>query len=269
MMEQSRIASLFPLLLALGGCATLSQEQCVNEDWYDLGMRDGAAGYPPEQLAEHRQACSEYRIRPDREAYRAGWEEGIRNYCTPERGFREGRAGVSYAQICPPRLERAFLREYRIGRDLYEQERRIRDMERDREERRREYDRGREDRRRSEDRRERPDRPEKPERDRDIQPVGPPVRLEKPDRPSERPEDLRRRDVQPVEQPALFKKPDQPERAAIPERRNLQPQLQPQPAPNAAPDESAEKEKLRQEMQKAKERFNRLREQPDSNDTAP
>ncbi len=142
--------------LALSGCTTLSREECLIGDWYGIGVQDGAAGYSLERLAEYRQACAEYRIRPDRDAYRAGWEEGVRDYCTPQRGFREGRQGAFYAGICPPQLEWAFLREYRIGQELHEQERRIQELERE-QERKREEHRKREDHRHSDGRREKPE----------------------------------------------------------------------------------------------------------------
>lgn len=165
--------------LALSGCATLSREECLVGNWYEIGVQDGAAGYSLERLAEHRQACAEHRIRPDRDAYRAGWEEGIRDYCTPQRGFYEGRKGAGYAGICPPQLEWAFLREYRIGQDVYQQERRIQEAERERE-RKREERRKREEQRRSDERRERPDDSQR----RVIQPVGEPVRQIQPSLPN-------------------------------------------------------------------------------------
>ncbi|MBK8537046.1 MAG: DUF2799 domain-containing protein [Candidatus Competibacteraceae bacterium] len=192
--------------LTLSGCTTLSREDCLSGDWYAIGVQDGASGYSLERLAEHRQACAEYRIRPDREDYRAGWEDGIRDYCTPQRGFREGRQGASYAGVCPPQLEWIFLREYRIGQELYEQERRIRELERE-QERKKEERREREEHRRSDQRREKPE----VSRQRDIQPVGQPVHI--------------------------------------------------QPSSTTPPDDPAEQEKLRNEMQKVKEQFNRLREQ--------
>ncbi|HRD48497.1 MAG: DUF2799 domain-containing protein [Candidatus Competibacter sp.] len=215
--------------LALSGCATLSREECLIGNWYEIGAQDGAAGYSPERLAEHRQACAEHRIRPDRDAYRAGWEEGIRDYCTPQRGFYEGRKGAGYAGICPPQLEWAFLREYRIGQDVYQQERRIQEVERERE-RKREERRKREEQRRSDERRERPDDSQRRERPDDSQ-------------RRERPDDSQRRVIQPVGEPV----------------RQIQPSLPNSPSP---PDDPAGQEKLRAEMQKLKEQFNRLREQP-------
>ena len=38
-----RISPLLPLLaLALGGCASLSESECADADWEQIGYRDGA-----------------------------------------------------------------------------------------------------------------------------------------------------------------------------------------------------------------------------------
>ena len=100
---------------------------CIR-DRYDIGIQDGAEGYSPSRLAQHQEACAEFRVRPDRGAYQAGWDRGIGEYCTPDRGFQEGRRGASYAYVCPPPLEWAFLEGYRNGQQLYRQEQRLREV---------------------------------------------------------------------------------------------------------------------------------------------
>lgn len=224
--------------LAIGGCASLSQEECLNADWYDIGARDGAEGYPANRWADHRRSCSEYRIQPDWEAYRAGWEEGINNYCTPERGFQEGRKGAGYAKVCPPQRERAFLREYRIGQEMYEQERRIEELERE-QERRESERRQREEHSHSENRRDESERTERLDnsRWRDIQPVGPPIRIEPPEH-LEQPTRPRPRDVPLIE-------------------RSMR--LQPQPRLPNTPEQPINREKKREEAQKPKEELVPLR----------
>lgn len=117
----------------ISGCATLSKDECLLGDWYEIGVQDGAAGYSPNRLAQHRETCAEYRVRPNREAYQAGWDDGIGAYCTPERGFQEGRRGASYSDVCPPALEWTFLQGYRNGQQLYQQERRLRELEQEQE----------------------------------------------------------------------------------------------------------------------------------------
>ena len=137
--------------LTLAGCATLSKDQCMMGDWYDIGIQDGAAGYSPSRLAQHQEACAEFRVRPDRAAYQAGWDRGIGEYCTPDRGFQEGRRGASYGHVCPPQLEWAFLEGYRNGQQLYRQEQRLREMEAELDRKRKEARKRDDDRRKADD----------------------------------------------------------------------------------------------------------------------
>lgn len=138
-------------VLTISGCTTLSKDACLMDDWYEIGVQDGAAGYSPNRLAQHREACAEYRIRPDREAYQAGWDDGIGAYCTPDRGFQEGQRGASYSNVCPPALEWTFLQGYRNGQQLYQQERRLQELEQDRERNKKEIRQREEDRRKADE----------------------------------------------------------------------------------------------------------------------
>lgn len=135
----------------ISGCATLSKDECLLGDWYEIGVQDGAAGYSPNRLAQHRETCAEYRVRPNREAYQAGWDDGIGAYCTPERGFQEGRRGASYSDVCPPALEWTFLQGYRNGQQLYQQERRLRELEQEQERNKKEIRQREEERRKADE----------------------------------------------------------------------------------------------------------------------
>lgn len=107
------------LAAALGGCATLSEEQCLANDWKTVGYADGAAGYSPSRLLKHTDACMKHGVNPDREAYLAGHAEGIVVFCTPRNGFQRGQSGYAYSQVCPPQLEPAFHAAYQDGRQIY------------------------------------------------------------------------------------------------------------------------------------------------------
>src|SRR4051794_9705249 len=91
----------FSVLLALAACASMDRNQCVSADWYAVGLEDGARGRAVERLGDHRRACAEYRVAPDTARYLAGRNEGLKSFCTYERGFSEGRGGNSYAAACP------------------------------------------------------------------------------------------------------------------------------------------------------------------------
>jgi len=186
--------------LAISGCATLSKDQCLMGDWYEIGVQDGTAGYGPDRLAQHREACAEYRVRPDREAYQAGWDDGIGAYCTPERGYQEGRRGASYGQVCPPPLEWAFLQGYRNGQQVYQQELRLRQLEQEKERKRQEIRQRDEDRRKADDDQRRhhssPSTVEQPRHEyRQIQPVSTPVPIDDPAQ-----QEQRRNEIKPLKQ---------------------------------------------------------------------
>lgn len=122
---------ILPLLVIAAGCATLSEEECLQSDWRAIGYEDGAQGYPAERIGEHREACAKHGVTPDLEAYRAGREEGLQAFCRPEGGFRAGAEGRTYEGVCPPELEVAFMPAYEQGRELNRLERRVERVEGD------------------------------------------------------------------------------------------------------------------------------------------
>jgi len=102
-----RISS-FLSLIVFTGCATLSQEDCRRGDWYGLGIKDGLAGEPSGRLYEHNKACYEYGIAVRDDAYFAGREQGLRDYCRLDNAFTVGLNGYPYHHVCPPAIDSAF-----------------------------------------------------------------------------------------------------------------------------------------------------------------
>lgn len=130
----TRLLALAPLLI-LFGCATLSEDECRGADWYEIGRSDGADGRRANFLQQHAKACRDYGIRPDVVAWRKGRADGLPLYCTPSRAYREGTRGKHLSPVCPAegleRLERANargLRYYRVGQEISQIEREIRDI---------------------------------------------------------------------------------------------------------------------------------------------
>lgn len=114
-----RIVLVLLALLAMQGCATMSQEECETGDWYAIGYEDGAQGRNAERIGKYRKSCAEHNITPDLGAYQDGRKEGLREFCQPQTGFAAGRRGYSYSGICPADLEPAFVAAYQEGRHLY------------------------------------------------------------------------------------------------------------------------------------------------------
>ncbi|HUQ76341.1 MAG TPA: DUF2799 domain-containing protein [Burkholderiales bacterium] len=116
-------------LVVLAGCASLDREECVSADWYSIGLEDGARGRAIERLGDHRRACAKHNIAPDGERYLIGRTEGLRSFCTYERGYAEGRAGHAYGAACPQPA--SFLAGYNRGREIHEVQRQLEQVERE------------------------------------------------------------------------------------------------------------------------------------------
>lgn len=112
------IITALPTLLS--ACQTLNEAECETSNWRDLGERNGKQGKTSSFISQHEKACERFGIPVDGTAWRAGWEVGIRDYCTPENGLRVGRKGNSYSQSCPSELEAGFLRSYTVGKRVYD-----------------------------------------------------------------------------------------------------------------------------------------------------
>lgn len=118
-MRTGSIISLAAVLAAAGalnGCATLSEEQCLVGDWYNIGVADGQNGYAFSRLEDHNEACQRHGVIPDASTYEQGRQRGLMSYCTPQIGFREGRQGDTYRGVCPASVEADFLAGYSDGR---------------------------------------------------------------------------------------------------------------------------------------------------------
>ncbi len=103
------------LAFLLCGCAVMSESECLTADWYLVGERDGREGKPLAHLSQYYDACSQYGIYPEEEAYRDGRDQGLTVYCTEDGGYQEGRVGLGYRGVCPAALEPYFLQGYNVG----------------------------------------------------------------------------------------------------------------------------------------------------------
>ncbi len=107
------------LTLLLAGCATMDKSECREADWIIVGLEDGAKGRPLSYISRHRKSCAEYGVSPDLARYKRGHGDGLKQFCTPENGYRIGRAGRSYDNVCPTMLSGQFLAGYQTGLELH------------------------------------------------------------------------------------------------------------------------------------------------------
>src|SRR5690606_31049868 len=117
------------VLLALAGCAGMSEQACLVSDWRTIGFEDGASGRPVSTIGTYRQQCAKHGVAPDLESYRAGHDAGVESYCRPSRGFDVGRQGGTYHGVCPIELETDFLAAFHSGRRLFDLEASVREID--------------------------------------------------------------------------------------------------------------------------------------------
>lgn len=113
------IISILAIILLLAGCATVSREDCVLTDWFEIGRMDGMQGTPRTVFQNRAKPCLEHGVRVDRQAYYQGHDEGLKYYCTEQKGFELGRGGLPYKSVCPLQLEKDFWTAYQNGMQLY------------------------------------------------------------------------------------------------------------------------------------------------------
>lgn len=97
----TRIFAFLAAAVVLGSCTTLSEDACRGGDWYSIGLTDGARGRLPDYLTNHAEACQKFGIAPDRATWERGRREGLKQYCTVENVYQQGRRNLSLAPVCP------------------------------------------------------------------------------------------------------------------------------------------------------------------------
>ena len=118
------------LVMGLSGCATMSRDECLVANLYEIGKKDASQGFRLARLGEHRESCAEHGIAPSAADYRDGYSRGLPFYCNREKGWSVGLNGQSYHDICPPELEREFQTGYRAGREIHDLEQQLDEVDR-------------------------------------------------------------------------------------------------------------------------------------------
>lgn len=107
------------LLLTLGGCASMSAEDCAGADWQLLGFDDGARGETTSRGERRAEQCAKHGFAMDRAAYDNGRDRGLASYCTEGIAYQLGETGGNYNGVCVDHDEPAFLDAYGRGRELH------------------------------------------------------------------------------------------------------------------------------------------------------
>jgi hypothetical protein len=109
------IIAIMAMLIMVAGCASVSKEDCLLTDWYEIGRLDGRQGKARTAFQGRAKACLEHGINADRQAYYKGHDLGMQYYCTEQKGFELGQQGLAYRSVCPLQLEGNFRAGYDKG----------------------------------------------------------------------------------------------------------------------------------------------------------
>lgn len=127
-MFNHRALSLLLLTTLLAGCASMSESECQVADWGRVGLNDGARGEPERKLAAYTEDCGKTGVVPNAQAYRQGWDAGIKRFCTAANGWQEGLLGhADKAQVCAaqPGVV-SFVRYLNAGLQVHQTQERMR-----------------------------------------------------------------------------------------------------------------------------------------------
>ncbi len=120
-----------PVLLMFAGCASLSKAQCLEGDWYEIGLHDGESGLESKQFDEYVDTCAKYDVLPDIVKYSEGRTQGLVFFCTGSVGYSEGLQGREYRNVCSGTPEELFLEGHSLGYNIHSAEETIIDLTRE------------------------------------------------------------------------------------------------------------------------------------------
>lgn len=93
----------------------LTQAQCLNMDWNNVGYDDGTHGRFQRNLSQDIADCAKFKIDVNTRAYQKGWRLGTRIFCKASHGYVLGTQGQTYNHVCPTDLAGPFEQSWRRG----------------------------------------------------------------------------------------------------------------------------------------------------------
>lgn len=114
------------VVVTMTGCATITRDQCSNLNPRSQGYADGQKGRTTEAMDKTMRTCqsgdrmgSIQDVSVFKNEYLKAYQEGLKQYCTPENGERVGLLGEDYYGVCPKEVEAPFLKEYLYALKIY------------------------------------------------------------------------------------------------------------------------------------------------------
>ncbi len=107
------------VFVQLTACSSISKDECLQGDWYSLGVNDGKAGELSSKFREYQKDCADHGVMPDFKTYQQGHSQGLVFFCDFPHGEAWGHAGKDYNTACTGKLEPAFRQGFQQGQRWY------------------------------------------------------------------------------------------------------------------------------------------------------
>lgn len=110
------------VLATLAGCGSTSQPsnyssetQCSDSNWQNVGYEVAMAGKSVRTFNQLKESCKDSIVPEARTSYLAGYQQGIKEFCSFENGLEQGKEGKLDVTACPKELRAEFERGYTIA----------------------------------------------------------------------------------------------------------------------------------------------------------
>ncbi len=104
----------------MAGCSTLNAKDCATMDWRKRGLQDGRDGLDKGQIGNYKKQCREFNVFVDATRYKAGYQSGLKEFCTYDNGMKQGEKGKKSAEVCPADLAAEFNKGHQAGYKIFE-----------------------------------------------------------------------------------------------------------------------------------------------------
>ena len=104
------------ILVSCSYIPALTKDQCSQENWRDIGIKDGLKAYPHNQVMRRLKECKRYDIALDIEEYKQGYIDAVLHRCTHRYGKLVGYDVQKPKQdVCPDSRKEEYMQGYREG----------------------------------------------------------------------------------------------------------------------------------------------------------
>lgn len=93
----------------------MNKDECELANWQAIGYQHGVKGETMESFQTYQNDCAAHRVKADYSAFKQGYQQGLENFCSYEKGLQFGTQGKPYYAQCPSSEFARFNQGYQLG----------------------------------------------------------------------------------------------------------------------------------------------------------